>query len=216
MSSDNPQNPEQPDEFADLVENAPNPDPESAAAPPEPAPAPVPAPSPPQPDPAKPDQSSQPEGKVDPAKIREKETKSLQEQLERLRKERENQNEVISRLTSTNTKLQEKFDVAEKQHKVQQESAVEVASKAAVRQVAKERDDERKSKKIYMVVMAVVVILLCVVVGHNLFESASSPAKPATQQADTDTESEFVPLIPQIDVAPPDEQQKSNADEASN
>lgn len=56
MSSDDPQNTEQPGEFEDLEnENAPNQDPEPAATPPEPAstPAPTPVPASPQPEPTK-------------------------------------------------------------------------------------------------------------------------------------------------------------------
>lgn len=192
MSSDNPQNTEQPGEFEDLQENAPNQDPAPATTSPKPAPILAPTPTPPQPGLTKSDQSSQPEGKVDPAKIREEETKSLQEKLERLRQERENQNEVINRLTSTNTKLQEKFDVAEKQHKVQQENAVEVATKAAVGQATRERDAARTERdrtrrnvKIRAAVIVLVIVLLSVgllgFAAHDILETGPK-SNTAVQQ----------------------------------
>jgi len=97
-------------------------------------------------------------------------------------------NAVENTPTEANTGLQKKFDSAEKQHKVRQENAVEVATKAAVRQVTKERDAARierdRTRRNVKILAAVIVLLFVGLLGlaaHNILETGPK-SNTATQQ----------------------------------
>ena len=189
MSSDDPQNSGQPGEFNDFLldlDLGPDkPGPEKKDPPPA---------SPEKPEvPPKTDESPPPADKADPAKAQEKEIKSLLDGLDVLRRERKNQEVVISELTEANTKLQEKFDSAEKQHKVQQENAVELATKAAVGQVTRERDTARterdrarRSVKILAAGTFLALVAAIFFVAHDILEtgpkSNTSAQQPSNQE----------------------------------